>query len=307
MATTFSAKAAIGSGFQMIRRKPLALLAWAGAYLVLMGIPYLLLIGPALSDMIGFYQGAAEAALEGGAPDTAAMLAMQQRMMGVMPVIWLMSLIVVTLLVGAIYRAVLTPQDDRFFYLRLGRQELWLALTILAFCVFYILVVIVTAIPIGVISVVVMGTAGAGRSGLLSIAVPVVVLAVAVAVCWVLLRLSMAFPMSFAQGRFVLFESWSFTKGHAWKMFLVALALVAMIVLAEIVLGCLALAVMTGVVGGDWRALVDAPPAELLRLLAPVLILFALVGSVIGMAIYAVMIAPWANIYRQLTADDIAV
>jgi preprotein translocase subunit SecY len=37
--------------------------------------------------------------------------------------------------------------------------------------------------------------------------------------------------------------------------------------------------------------------------LAPFLIGFAIVGSVVGMAIYAIMIAPWANIYAQLTAE----
>jgi hypothetical protein len=305
MATTFSAKQAIGSGFQLVRTHPKTVLIWAAVYLVAFMGPYYLLMRPFLPDLIGIYQSSAQVALGGGQTDPSRALEMQMRMLPAMLLTCLLGLIFFAVVVSAIYRAVLAPADDRYGYLRLGRQELWLGVTALAFMAFYVVLAIVTFIPVGILAAVIMfATKGTALGGLLLFALMV---AAYVFILWVMLRLSMAFPMSFARRRFVLFRSWDFTKGQALKMFLVALAVGLLLLVVEVVIfGVFGL--LIGLGGLSWRALLDMPPEQVIdALFGPGLIIGAVIGTVLGMAIYAIMIAPWGSIYQQLTADDIPV
>ena len=242
--------------------------------------------------------------MAGGSPDVGAMMGLQGRMMTVQPIILLITVVAHTLLIGAVYRAVLQPTESRFGYLRVGRQELWLGLTLLVFYVVMMLLVVVAVIPVAITSSIIGLTSSGGvGSGVLIGAL--LGLVVCVAVVWVLLRLSLALPMSFAQSRFVLPESWALTRGHTFKMFLVALALVVIVWLLELVLGGLFAGAMLGQVlgAGGWEALADMPPGEIVRRLGPLLAGFAVVGSILGMAVYAVLVAPWASIYAQFTAE----
>lgn len=301
----FSIGEAVGSGFGIIRRRPMTVVIWAVAYLVLYAGPYLLLMSSVLPDVIGVYQAAGAAALEHTQPDSSRMMELGQKMQGIQALIMLLSLVFHTVFVAAVYRAVLEPENSRFGYLRLGAQELWLGLTFVAFALFSILMSIVVMIPVGILSAV--AGASMGKGPMAGLMIGLLVLVACVAILWVLLRLSMAFPMSFARRRFALFESWDMTRGQAFKLFLVALAVSLIVVLIEIVIVALVCGVVLGVSGGDLRTLVHEPPEQLLARLAPVLVVVSLAGSVIGMAIYAVMIAPWASIYKQLTADEVPV
>ena len=224
-------------------------------------------------------------------------------MMTLQPIIWLFTIVTHTLLVGAIYRAVLQPQDSRFGYLRLSRQELWLGLTILVFYILMILMVVAAVIPLAVVAAVAGGDNG-GAGGATTLVIMLLAVVACVAVVWVMLRLSLAVPMSFAQSRFLPVESWSLTRGHAFKMFLVALALVVIVWLLELVLvGSFWGAIIGQALGGgSWQALLDMPPAEIARRVGPLIAGLAIVGSVLGMAVYAIIVAPWASIYAQLTA-----
>lgn len=286
----------------------MAILAWGLVYLAFGVVFYGLLMGPMLADLIGGYQDMARSAAEGRQPDPAAMLAMQSRMMGVQPLIFLGSIATNVILVGAIFRAVLFPADDRFAYLRVSSREMWMGLTILVVGVIFFIAIFAVTIPtmIGVFALGAAGGAGREPSGWGVLATVLLMLAAFGVVVWLMLRLSLAAPMSFAQNRFALFESWALTKGHALRLFLVLLAVMVTGWVIELFLGGLALSAMFAFSGTNPAALLHQPPTQLLRALGPALVVLAVLGSMVGMALYAIMAAPWAAIYRQLSPDPAA-
>jgi hypothetical protein len=302
----FSASNAIGTGFRLIARHPLAVLAWALAYVVLGVLPQLAVMGTVLPDMFGFYRDALRNAPEAGESfDMGRMLALQGRMMMLQPLMLISQLVMHAVLLGAIYRAVLTPQDSRFGYLRLSRRELWLGLTLAVFVVALMLMMFVVMIPLvvgGVLTAVAAerGGGGAGASGLV---IGLLAIAACVAILWVALRLSLALPMSYDQSRFVLYESWALTRGHALKMFLVALALVVIVWLIEALLGGVVAGALIGYVaqGGGFAALADKGPGELIRMFGPWLVVLGPLLAILAACLYAIWAAPLAEIYRELT------
>jgi hypothetical protein len=302
----FSASEAIGAGFRVIRRTPWVILAWALAYLVL-AVPQFAVYAAAAPSLVAYYQALAHAAQSGAPPTAGPMLAFQQQMMSVQAVGMLTSIVVNTILTAAIYRAVLEPQARRWAYLRLSAQELWLALATAVLMILLMLMIFALVVPVAISVAVTAAAVHAGRAAgggglLIGVACGVGV----AAIVWALLRLSLALPMSFAERKFLLFESWALTRGQAGKMFLVALALLAIVwVLEIVVLGLFWWGVFS--FGGlDLAALPTTPAPELVRRLIPAFLLLLPVMAVFGMALLAVMLAPWADIYRQLTREDAA-
>jgi hypothetical protein len=251
----------------------------------------------------------AQAGLHPGAGDMAFddMWRMQSHLMAYNGVSLLTTLLLHAVLSAAVFRAVLEENNSGFGYLRLGVQELWLVVVTVAFWILLVLVMLLAMIPV-IAAAAAIGAAGdhnapaagAGGLGMVALCLGILVLMV-----WLCLRLSMALPMTFARRQFMLFESWALTRGHAWGLFGVALALVAIILLAELVIG----GVIFAVVGGtglahmaDFQALARRSPAELIAAISPWVLGFGVVLSLAGAAIYAIMLAPWAEIYRQLTA-----
>jgi hypothetical protein len=117
--------------------------------------------------------------------------------------------------------------------------------------------------------------------------------------------------MIFEDRRFRLFESWTLTRGHVWRLFGVG---------AVAALACAAVYVVLGAVGfaiawpmfqplaalGSPRAFFAQGPQQIWNQLSPFLILYAglvLVGSTIMMPVF---LAPWADAYRQLRHGALA-
>ncbi len=295
----FSGTGAIGAGFRLIGREPLAFLAWILSFLLLGVLPQVGFFAAILPQWSRMMQ---EIAAHGPAHTPMTSLGMfraQAGMMQLQPLVWLSSLVSRTLVLSAIYRAVLEPEDRGFFYLRLGMRELWLGLTMLVLVVVAILLMIVAMVP----TMILVGFIAAlahEAPGVQLMIVPVTFLAMGVVV-WVLLRLSMATPMSFAQRGFRLYESWDLTRGQAGKMFFVALAFVVMAIGFEVVVGCLGLVALGGFAGvehlSDW---VLQPKFDLARIM-PWVVGAGVAASIIATAIFTLFGAGWAEIYRELT------
>jgi len=110
----FSYVQALGAGFHVLRRKPWAVLAWAGAYLILAVLPLTLIMSQVLPDVVATYREAAHAVTQGGTPDPARALALRSKVSGLKPLVWLIQLLAYTILLGAAFRAVLEPQASRW-------------------------------------------------------------------------------------------------------------------------------------------------------------------------------------------------
>lgn len=291
------------AGFGLIGRKPLAVLAWGMVMFVLSVLPLTLLIGPWVTVMSETFSN-----MQGGPPTPEKIEAMQTRFMMLGPMgnlVQLLSLVGRAIVGAAICRAIISPNDDRFAYLRLGKSELFLGLVVLAGAIMLGLGVAVVAM-IGVA----LGFAVAGISeSALAIYAVVASLALIVALFWLLLRFSLSGPMSVAEKNFRLFESWPLTRGHVLSLFLVGLLNFIVVMVLEMVVMALIGGVLVAVVvshGGMMNesaieAFFRQPPADIARLATPWLIGAGFIGSILGSALFAVMLAPWAHVYKALS------
>ena len=299
---TFSFGGAVGSGFGVIVRNPLAFLVWCGGYLVVALGP-LALMAAAMWPQFSALAALAEAEI---APDSPAATRQMTTLMGQVNALsllqWVTSLASSALIMGAVFRAVLEPDNRRGFFLRLGRQELWLALCLIVVGVVAILLVALSTIPIVLTSLVLVA---AGPSQTLApgvgFGIAAIVLIVLGAMLWLFVRFSLGLPMSFADSYFRLFDSWRLTSGHAAKMALVGVVVgvIATLVQLAFFLGFIfaAVAVLGPAAESDVATLTFAQVSPILALAA---VLMAFV-SVFGMVLYS---APLAAIYRQLAPEE---
>jgi len=314
---SFSVTEAVGSGFGVIGRKPLAVLAWGVVMTLLMIVPMAAFFGLVGGQFAEIFEMARQG---GDAPDPQAVqkiMALQSGMLGYNLFNWVWGTLARALICAAIFRAVLMPEESRFAYLRLGSRELWLALLFLVETVLAVIVVVITFVAAAV--VIGIGYAASSQGGgqpsvafgLTSFGVSLAIVALLV---WIALRLSLAAPMTFADGEFRLFESWTLTKGQGWRLLGVAVLLILILLAVEVLFLILLLAVglgsLFGMVGHSGQTIqpeqIDAffrqPPAVLIGILWPWLAGAVAVSIVVGSVLSTIIFAPWAAAYRGLTA-----
>ena len=299
------------AGFGVIARHPGTVLTWGVVMLVLSLAPVLLLfaiMGPEILKTV-----AAMMPPKDGPIDQEAVRQLMQMQSGMMLVQiggWLWSTFVKGLICAAVFRAVLEPNQSRGAFLRLGPQELWLTLLFLVVSVLAYIVAVIASIGVVLPALIVGLASGAqGQSTMAGVftgfGLGLVVVAVLV---WLGLRLSLAAPMTFVDRQFRLFESWSVTRGSAWRLLGVAVLCLLMVFVVElIVAGVVLVAIFAS--GGPpvWlsdpeaiQAFVSQPPLDLLRDVWPWLAVVGVVWTLIGSCLIAVFCAPWAAAYRDL-------
>lgn len=187
-------------GFGLIRTRPGAVAIWGALYLAvaLLGLAF---VTPAMS------------ALAATPPDPEAM----RPIMGMIWLYDLLLLVVMTVIFAAIFRAVIRPDQSRFAYLRLGRDELRLVGLALLFWIVAVVAMVIASLLIVLLAGVIgyaMGTQAA--AAVLSI---VLFIALGCAALWLEVRLSIAFPLTIMRGRITIGEAWRLTAGRFWTLF----------------------------------------------------------------------------------------
>lgn len=300
------------AGFGVIARHPGAVVTWGVVMLVLSLAPVLLLfaiLGPEILKTV-----AAMMPPKDGPIDQEAVRQLMQMQSGMMLVQiggWLWSTFVKAIICSAVFRAVLEPNQSRGAFLRLGPQELWLTLLFLVVSVLAYIVAVIASIGV-VLPAVIVGLAGGpdGQGAMAGVftAFGLAMAAVAVLV-WLGLRLSLAAPMTFVDRQFRLFESWSVTRGSAWRLLGVAVLCLLMVIVVELIVAGVVLGAIFAAGGppawlGDpvaVQAFFTQPPLELLGRVWPWLAGVGVVWTLIGSCLIAVFCAPWAAAYRDLT------
>lgn len=312
----FSATEAATAGFGVIGRAPLAVLAWGLVILVTLVGPMVGLmwaLAPQIIEMVKAMPDPASSS--SGAADSAMMARMMQlqgSMMGVNLISWVGGTLVKAVVAGAVFRAVLEPDQKRWAYLRLGKSELWLGLVTLVqgvlFMMAYFAVVIVGLI-LGLILFLVGSAAGDAGKLVAGLLIALVILAGIGVLIWGVLRLSMAGPMSFAEGKFLLFESWAFTRGQSGRLLGMALLLMLILIALELVL----YAILGVAVFGSWAgiqakvgALQGQPSQAWLHAFWTVAAVGTVVLSFLAAFAMALVCAPWAKAYQALAASGAA-
>jgi hypothetical protein len=293
---------AINEGFTIIRQEPVAVLLWGLTQLVVV-IASFAVVTPFYMALFGAMQsGAGAQAFQAAAPQAMQLQAFSY-------VIDFLSAGVSAVIYCAVFRAVLHPERRQFGFMRVGAPELYVVLLFVgayfALGLGLVAVIIVAAIIIGIMvalhaiwAAVIFGVAA--------------VIASIGAMIYFALRFALVGPMIVEDGQFHLAESWALTRGHVGALFLIALVIFFILLLAEIVLGillfALGLGAVTAIAGGlqNLPTLFQQPPQILLAKLGPLIVLAAVIWVPFIGCTAAVLGAPWARAYRDLRPPDVA-
>lgn len=297
------------AGVRTITRQPLSVLAWGLVMAVLVAVLFLIFGG-------GLAATISSIIASGGKPGPEQVLALVGGAFGFICLLVIGVQLLDLVIRAAAIRAELEPDAHRFAYMRFGSQEGWLLATSVVFWLVLFGANIAMSIPLAIVSAAAaVGTIASGAQGTpdagmmagafgLRLIGQLIVAAVSI---WLWLRLSLGVVMTYQERQFRLFESWSVTRGHVWRMFLAMLLVIVMLAAMYLVLWIVGLitvgVTIAGVAGHDPKAFFSQPPSVWLGALTPLFIVF-LIGIVIAVGVGNAMI--WgavARMWRQLNPD----
>lgn len=278
----FSPSDAALEGFRLIRRRPGTLLAWSGIYfasVLVIGVAMMLSMGPRFIDMLKKGQ------LVSNDPEAFAVLLEQS--WPAFLVVLLMTALLMSVIMGGIFRLVLGRDEKGLAHLRLGPDELRMSAVNLglvgigmAFLVFGLLVTRVAAT----------------QGGLLGFLVGLAVLFLTI---WVGVRLCLVTPMTFDTGRVAFRSAWRLTRGRFWPLLGMIVLAVIFYVMVWIVAAVLAV-IVVALAGGE-QAIEDVGA---LSIVAGIAALVTIVMQALLQVLQIVMIyGPFAVAYRQITDE----
>jgi hypothetical protein len=289
----FSASDAAFEGFRVVRRRPLALVFWALAYLVIYAATFAL-AGPAIVSM-----GAQAEAI--GAADPASFEAFEPLLrsyMALVAVVMPVALVLGAVLYAAVARAVLRPTESSFGYMRLGMDEVRVVVVSIALALLMLTTMVVGSFIVGLVGG--FGSA-VGVPALWFVAV-LLGLALAAAIIWLAVRLSLAVPITVAERRIAIFDSFALTRGKFWP--LLGMALLAGVL--SLVVGLLSMVVtlpLRMAMGGFniMQQLEGQDLTQMIQAAWPSLLAIGVANSIVAALQLAVVYAPFSAAYRELT------
>ena len=221
--------AAVLAGFRLIRREPLAVLAW-GLVAAVFTIASVALFAPVYADMLSVWRAGL---IHGPGYAPPGLAADSLRFQGLSWLLTIASLILRAILVAAVCRAVQRPNERRFGYLRLGMAEFFLLLIYLGFYLATIVAMLLVVFVFAVATVMLSLAHAWPAAVVLDV---IGGLAAIVGLIYLALRLSLIAPLVVADDKPHLAASWSLTRGHAGALFLVGLCLIGMVIAAEMLI-----------------------------------------------------------------------
>lgn len=294
------------SGWALIGREPASVAVWSAVILFGLFLPLVLLCLPLLDSFVQLFQIIGPTT-DPESPEVMSRAMELQARMGLLNLgSMVLNVVVPTVVVAAVFRAVLRPEERRGFYLRFGAAEGWMMLVYLVFLFGAYFAMVIAFLPAlllgggGYFAMAVGGDEDAGALvgvllGLLGL------LAGWGALLWALLRLSMALPMTFAGRSFLLFESWTLTRGQAPRLFGMLLLIGLTSAVFQLVVMTIAIVVTVfagmGVIGPLQTA---NTAAEIWPLLWPFVAVAVPVGAIVQAIMLTVAAAPFARAYQEL-------
>ena len=292
----FSATDAAFEGFRLVRRNPLALVAWTLLYAVLTLTALF-----SLSGMVGALEAwsvQAEAMDAVDQPSLEQVMALMSGFGAIMAqVAWLLpvSLIVGAMLGAAVARGVLKPSGDPFGYLRLGMDEVRVLVVTFVLGVVMTFVAVVAFVALRVL---IGGAKAARRGGVVG------VLALICLFIWLSVRLSLAVPITVAEKRFAFFDSFSLTRGRFWPLLGMAVLAFVMVMVVQLLssIVTMPIALASGMESWSFGSGQDAEDVRAaLDVTNPWVIAHALVEAIVSALTVGILYAPFAAAYRDIT------
>ena len=286
----FSATDAAFEGFRVVRRAPMSLVFWALFYVVVMAAAFAVM-GPSLASAMA----AAERLEQVGTPTIDDFMPIINSFGLVFSILLPVSLLSSAVMSAAIARSVLYPTQKALGYLRFGADELR---------------VLTVSVALGVIFLVLTGLiwgmtfalgAAAVNAPVLWVVVVLFFLVAWAAFIWLLVRLSLAVPMTLAEKKIMLFDSFKLTKGRVWP--LLGMAIIAGVMSFVVsMLGSLIFLPIQMTTGG-METLATVEGLNLFGMLQqawPAILAYVVINAVISALQVAVIYAPFSAAYRDI-------
>lgn len=293
MKPSFSFNDALSAPFLMLRRRPLYLFVWGLMMVAMVALIYSLMV-PMLAA-IPFQNAHDAAAMEAYMTEVSGFSA---AINGLNILMYLLMLVLWT----AAGRAALSPgRADRFLFLRIGMDELRVAVAILAIFIGWYIALIILVL-IGVALGVAFWTVSEATTAIVLI---IYGLAVFAASIWALVRLSLIAPACLILKDFAFAAGWRIARGQVWKLIGLNLVVWVLYMISAILMYAVVIGILVAAFFGQgltWPAdidtLADLEPVfrPMIAPLAVTAIPFAL-GFGWVMALYA---APSVVAARQL-------
>lgn len=298
----FSIGMSIGDAFGLVKRRPLAVFIW-GLLILAPTFGSLALIFPVMADL---FAGMAAGDWEHGdaAPfaDPAFAQIMQLQMASLLGNV--VQLVAMAVVYTAIFRAVLRPRETSFFSLRLGMDELRVAVIGLV-----IGVSLYIATVIAVLACVAIGFGVGSWNSAAGASVAVILgIGLFLAVCWLLARLSLMAPASVLYRDFAFDEGWRLARHKGWPLFGMMLLVLLLVMVIEAVGFMLVALSFSGAFMAVGAAAADGGgPLPVMIEWVTAHWYWAILGGLLFSLIYGVVLtlcaAPFASACRQL-ADE---
>ncbi|MDR3511276.1 MAG: hypothetical protein P4L73_06560 [Caulobacteraceae bacterium] len=296
----FSPTEAAFEGFRLTREHPRAVLAWALAYFF-----YTLALAILTISWIGPDFAAFSALSHSANPDPAELAHAFEKIGPYLLVVIPLQVVFFAVLNCAIYRAVLRPFESGTGYLRLGRDEFRMVAVIAMLFMIWLAILFVVSVVV-TLAAGTIGVFGGAPGALIGVVVDVAVFCLAI---WVLVRLSLAGPMTFDQRRLVVFGSWSFTRTAFWPLtgaYILASLLGGVIVALMMVISSGIIAAAFMATGGTLAGLSQNVQTDISTLHAfltlPTLLSQAL-GSAMVVFYFVIALSPSAIAYQGLIGE----
>ncbi|MEW5687819.1 MAG: hypothetical protein AB1942_23135 [Pseudomonadota bacterium] len=295
---SFSATDAALEGFRITRERPKALLAWTGFCFAVSIVSALITINmPAETrQALEVLQNDPSAT-----PDGRVLM----EALAILSPLLLFGLAVQCIMAAAVYRVILRPQDHAFHFLRVGKDEGRLIGLTLIYAVMAIMLVVAVQLVVGIIAAL-ASLLGQGVFSFVFAAAELFVLGLLV---YIAVRMSLAPVISFDRKKLSIFDSWAITRGQFWRLtgaYLLAICCVFVVAILFMMLFMAVATIVMLMLGGSISELMKIfQPDEttLQTYLNPFMIAYMVVGGLFTAIYYAVVAAPGAVAYRNLSAQ----
>jgi hypothetical protein len=289
----FSATDAAFEGFRVVRRHPMTLVFWSLFYGAVI-VAAFAVMGPTLISFVT----ATEQLENSGATPTLEEFAPLFQMMGVIfAVLMPLSLVASAMIYAAVARAVVRPGESAFGYLRLGMDEVRVVVvSLVMFVIFTVLMVALSAVVGAAIGVTV-----ASEMPALWLLVVLLVLASIALFIWLAVRLSLAIPITMAERRIAIFDSFGLTRGRFWSLLGMAVLAGIMGMVVNILGSLVAMPIQLATGGLESLAAYDGEGlAVILAAAWPTIAAWIVMNAILYALQVAVVYAPFSAAYRDL-------
>lgn len=292
----FSVTRALGDGFELVGRRPLAVLVW-GALLTL---PYVLIV----PMTIGLLQSIPPTAWDDSETMNSEFMAQMMQFQALSNLTNVVAIAALVFVSAAVFRAVLFPERSKAFYLRASLDELRLAVVSIAVFIGWMLAAGLVVLILALIGVSFAHAAPAVQGlawvllGLIGTAAIVIGFA----------HIALMGPATIGTADFAFAAGWrgarrSWGRLSALTVLLVLIAVVLQMLFYVVFAGLLGLAWAMGLLGDIGGFFTSGDPSawriDVARAWGLVALLFVPVSMMMGV-VQTVMLAPFASAWRQV-------